>query len=85
MSISVSSNPPFFALRWLQNATNATPTLFINDINILFKGNRNGNQGNGSGNQGNGNGNQGNGNRNKRNGNGNQRNCSLDDFTNSNE
>ena len=42
MSISVSSNPPFFALRWLQNATNATPTLFINDINILFKGNRNG-------------------------------------------
>ena len=78
MSISVSSNPPFFALRWLQNATNATPTLFINDINILFKGN-------GNGNQGNGNENQGNGNRNKRNGNGNQRNCSLDDFTNSNE
>ena len=43
--IPVSSSLPFFTLRWLQNATLATPTLFINDINIIYKGNGKGNQG----------------------------------------
>ena len=37
ISINVSSNPPHFALRWVQNATSSTPTLFISDISIIYK------------------------------------------------
>lgn len=37
LTMPVSSNPPHFALRWLQNATLNTPRLFISDITIMYK------------------------------------------------
>ena len=38
LSIPVSSNPPHFTLRWLQDAMPSTPTLFISDITLKTTG-----------------------------------------------
>ena len=38
LSITVSSSPPHFTLRWLQNAMLSTPTLFISDITLKGSG-----------------------------------------------
>ena len=38
LSITVSSDPPHFILRWLQNAMPSTPILFISDITLKTTG-----------------------------------------------
>ena len=38
LSIPVSSSPPHFTLRWLQNAMPRTPALFISDIALMGSG-----------------------------------------------
>ena len=38
LSIPVSSSPPHFTLRWLQDAMPTTPTLFISDITLKTTG-----------------------------------------------
>jgi len=38
LSIAVSSSPPHFKLRWLQDAPSSSPALFISDITLKGSG-----------------------------------------------